>query len=73
MARSLQSDQTLPVQVADFSTVTAIFQHFSRVFTPFLSHKGLVSRRLWNNHGLIESREKEKNASKDKSTANEHE
>jgi hypothetical protein len=43
------------LQVADFSQVINIFQLFSRFFTPFLSCKGLVSRRLRQNGGLIKS------------------
>ncbi len=33
-------------EVYDFSPVTDIFHLFSRFFTPFFSHKGLVFRRL---------------------------
>jgi hypothetical protein len=43
------------LQVYDFSPVITILQYFSRFFTPFLSCKRLVSRRLWKNQGLIES------------------
>jgi hypothetical protein len=41
------------VQAADFSPVKTILQPFKRFFTPFLSCKRLVSRRLWNNHGFF--------------------
>jgi hypothetical protein len=44
------------LQVFDFSPVMSILQHFSRFFTPFLSCKRLVSRRLRQNQGLFKSR-----------------
>jgi hypothetical protein len=56
------------VQVADFLRVITGLRLFS---PPFPSHKRLVSRRLWNNRGLIELRQKEKNVSQDKSTTDE--
>jgi hypothetical protein len=40
------------VQAYDFSPVMAFFHLISRVFTPFLSHKGLVSRRLGRISGI---------------------
>jgi hypothetical protein len=43
-------------QVADFSPVVTIFQLISRFFTPFLSQKGLVSRRLCKKQGLFKSK-----------------
>jgi hypothetical protein len=39
----------VPVQAYDFSPVTTILQLFSRFFTPFLSCKRLISRRLQKN------------------------
>jgi hypothetical protein len=44
------------LQAPDFSRLATKLQYFSRFFTPFLSCKGLVSRRLQRNHGLIKSR-----------------
>jgi hypothetical protein len=45
----------MSLQVADFSPVITNFHDFSAFFTPFLSHKGLISRRLQQNGGLIKS------------------
>jgi hypothetical protein len=41
------------IQSIDFSPVISILHLFSRVFRPFLSHKGLVSSRLQQKHGFI--------------------
>jgi hypothetical protein len=68
MRIELQPKNIILLQVADSLSVIMISRHFARFFAPFLSHKGLVFRRLWRNHGLIELRQKEKNASQDKST-----
>jgi hypothetical protein len=43
------------LQVFDFSPVITNFHDFSAFFTPFLTHKGLISRRLRQNAGLIKS------------------
>ena len=45
----------MSLQDADFSPVMAIFHLFSRLYTPFLSRKNLISRRLRRKRGLIES------------------
>ena len=42
------------LQVIYYSTVTAILHLISSFFSPFLSHKHLVSRRLRIKHGLFE-------------------
>jgi hypothetical protein len=52
-ARELQREKLVSLQVVDFSLVIAIFHLISRVFRPFLSHKGLVSRRLGRKQGLF--------------------
>jgi hypothetical protein len=54
---SIESGRIVSLQVADFKRVITSFHEFSRIFTPFPGHKQLVFRRLWNNHGLVESRE----------------
>jgi hypothetical protein len=43
------------MQDIDFSPVTTIFHLISRVFRAFLSHRGLVSRRLCKKQGLFKS------------------
>jgi hypothetical protein len=55
MTRLLQFANKAILQVVDYSPVTAIFRLISSFFTPFLSHKHLVSRRLREKQGLIES------------------
>jgi len=60
MISLLQSERNLSLQVIDFSPVITIFHLISSFFTPFLSRKGLVSRRLGKKHGLFESRVIEK-------------
>jgi hypothetical protein len=59
MARRLQLENRVPVQVVDFSPLTYIFRIISRYFTPFLSCKGLVFRRLRIYGALVESRQAE--------------
>ena len=49
-----QFENKAPVQVVDYLSVTAVFRLISSFFTPFLSHKDLVSRRLGMKQGLIE-------------------
>jgi hypothetical protein len=56
MARNLQSENIPLVQAIDFSRLAGLFQLILRFFTPFLSHKELVSRRLRTNQGLFKSR-----------------
>jgi len=55
MASRLQCENMMPVQVVDFSQLTSIFRLISPFFTPFLSHKGLVSRRLGRKQALFEA------------------
>jgi hypothetical protein len=68
MTRRLQPENITPVQMIDWLPVTIVSRLFAGFFAPFLSHKGLVFRRLWKIYGLIELRAKEKNVSQDKST-----
>src|SRR5580700_2879973 len=55
MISLLQFENNVPAQVIDFSPVTIIFRQISVYFRVFLTHKGLVSRRLRKIRGLFES------------------
>jgi hypothetical protein len=52
---AIRGASLMSLQVVGFSPVITIFHDFSAFFTPFLSCKGLIFRRLRKNEGLIES------------------
>jgi hypothetical protein len=54
MTSLLQFKNKASVQVIDLRWVTVIFHQISQFFRAFLSHKGLVSRRLREIQGLFE-------------------
>jgi hypothetical protein len=54
MISVLRFENKMPMQVIDFPWVTTIFRQISRYLRVFLTHKGLVSRRLRKKPGLFE-------------------